>query len=194
MGRSQAEKAASRERILTRAAEQIRESGFDSVSVGKLMRSADLTHGGFYNHFASRSDLLAQALERALDEGFASARAQSDTGERLDLATIVRTYLSPLHRDSPKTGCAIAALAAEAAHADDRIRAVMDTYVGRFIENIENAMASGDEARAMLVASAMVGGLLLSRAMVDEQRSSALLAAVCDQLIVAEEPPPPNGP
>ena len=192
MGRSQAEKAASRERILKRAAEQIRESGFDSVSVGKLMRSADLTHGGFYNHFASRSDLLARALERALDEGFSSARALSESGEHLDFATIVRTYLSPLHRDSRKTGCAIAALAAETAHADDRVRAVMDTYVGRFIENIELAMGTGDEARAMLAASALIGGLLLSRAMVDEQRSSALLATVREQLIGADDPSPPD--
>ena len=69
MGHSQADKAQSRERILRKAADAVRDTGLESVSVGKLMRSVDLTHGGFYNHFTSRSDLLAQALERALVEG-----------------------------------------------------------------------------------------------------------------------------
>ena len=69
MGHSQAEKAQSRERILSEAADQVRDAGLESIGVGKLMRSAGLTHGGFYNHFESRADLLAQALERALVDG-----------------------------------------------------------------------------------------------------------------------------
>ena len=53
MGHSQADKAQSRESILRKAADAVRDTGLESVSVGKLMRSVDLTHGGFYNHFAS---------------------------------------------------------------------------------------------------------------------------------------------
>ncbi len=67
MGHSQAEKAKNRERILAEAAEQIRETGLEALSVGKLMQKVNLTHGGFYGHFPSRSDLIAQALKRALD-------------------------------------------------------------------------------------------------------------------------------
>ena len=52
MGHSQASKAGSRERILQQAAQQIRAEGLESLSVNKLMRSVDLTHGGFYGHFA----------------------------------------------------------------------------------------------------------------------------------------------
>ena len=45
LGHSQAEKAQSRERILKEAADQIRDGGLESVSVGKLMKSVNLTHG-----------------------------------------------------------------------------------------------------------------------------------------------------
>ena len=78
MGYSQADKQRSRERILSEAASQVRDAGLESVSVGKLMRSVELTHGGFYNHFESRSELLAQALERALLEGRKASLAGAD--------------------------------------------------------------------------------------------------------------------
>lgn len=188
MGRSQAEKAASRERILKRAAEQIRADGFDAVSVAKLMRSVNLTHGGFYGHFASRSDLLVQALERALEDGFASARLTTAWAEPLEFATIVRTYVSGAHRDARTTGCAIAALAADVVHADDRSREVMSEYIERFIANIERTTGAGDEAGAMFAASAMIGGLLLSRVIVDKGRSNALLKTVREHLIGTADP------
>src|SRR5205085_12297630 len=75
MRHSQAEKAQSRERILAEASRQVRRGGLDSVSVGALMKSVGLTHGGFYGHFESRDALLAEALERALLEGEAKAGA-----------------------------------------------------------------------------------------------------------------------
>ena len=37
--------------------------GFDGVSVGQIMAEAGLTHGGFYRHFDSKSDLYAEALQ-----------------------------------------------------------------------------------------------------------------------------------
>src|SRR5271166_4130463 len=75
MGHSQAEKAQSRERILAEASRQVRHGGLESVSVGTLMKSVGLTHGGFYGHFESRDTLLAEALERALLEGEAKGGA-----------------------------------------------------------------------------------------------------------------------
>ena len=75
MGHSQAEKALSRERILAEASRQVRDGGLESVSVGALMKSVGLTHGGFYGHFESRETLLVEALERALLESEAKAVA-----------------------------------------------------------------------------------------------------------------------
>lgn len=185
MGHSRADKAQSRERILAKAAEQIRDTGLESVSVGKLMRSVNLTHGGFYGHFDSRSDLLAQALERALEEGASAARLASDTTKPPTYANMVRSYLSRTHRDSRKTGCALAALASDVARADENSRAVMEVYVERFVEAIAEATDEQREEEALFAVSAMIGGLLVARVMTDPKRSDEVLRAVRNALLAA---------
>ncbi len=177
MGHSQAEKARNRERILNEAAAQIRDDGLESVSVGKLMRSVDLTHGGFYGHFDSRSELLAHALARALEEGAAASSAAHAPGRPPDYRAFVRGYLSRAHRDSRKAGCALAALASDVARADERSREVMEAHLERFIAKVGGAMGADDD-EAMFAVSALIGGLLLSRVIVDPKRSDALLRAV----------------
>ena len=111
MGHSQADKARSRERILRKAADAVRDTGLESVSVGKLMRSVDLTHGGFYNHFESRSDLLAQALERALLEGARTAAASTSTHSATQFSPTT-SRRSPGRRPRPsRWDCAVVAAA-----------------------------------------------------------------------------------
>ena len=63
---SKEQMAENRERILNAAAQLFREKGFDGIGVADLMKSAGLTHGGFYGHFASKDELMAQASARAL--------------------------------------------------------------------------------------------------------------------------------
>lgn len=185
MGYSQADKERSRERILSEAAEQIKDAGLESVSVGKLMRRANLTHGGFYGHFASRADLLAHALERALDEG-AVAFAANKTAVPANFVATVKGYLSRKHRDSRTTGCAIAALAGDVARADEAAREVMSARIERFVSHMKEALG-GDEEKAMLVVSAMIGAVLVSRLMTDEKRSDAVLSATKHELLAMEE-------
>src|SRR5215212_4853139 len=74
MRHSKKEKAASHDRIVAIAAARIRESGIEHPGVAEIMRAAGLTHGGFYKHFGSRDELIAEAVERAL----------TDTEPRLD--------------------------------------------------------------------------------------------------------------
>lgn len=141
MGHSQAEKALNRERILQRAAEQVRDTGLESISVGPLMRSVNLTHGGFYGQFSSRSALLAQALERALQDGAAASKAALDSAGQQGYAALIRSYLSRSHRDARKRGCAIAALASDVARADLGARQVMEAQLESFIARIAGALA-----------------------------------------------------
>jgi TetR/AcrR family transcriptional repressor of nem operon len=184
MGHSQADKAQSRERILRKAADAVRDTGLESVSVGKLMRSADLTHGGFYNHFASRSDLLAQALERALVEGAKTANASLKPGDApRSYETRVRGYVSRAHRDARTSGCAIAALASDVARADTASREVMAAHLDEFVAQLAQSLHSQDEGDAMLAASAMVGAVLLARVQTDAKKSDALLKSVRDRLL-----------
>jgi TetR/AcrR family transcriptional repressor of nem operon len=187
MGHSQAEKAKSRERILAEAARQIRQNGLESVSVGTLMKSVGLTHGGFYGHFESREALLASALERALLEGEAKAGAQAP-GHPPRFATIVREYLSKTHRDARDSGCAVAALGADAARAGEGPRGVMSDHVETFIDTIA-ATLGGDEERAIVAVCAMVGALTLSRVVTDPARSDAILRVVRSHLAQLDPEP-----
>ncbi len=182
MGHSQAEKAESRERILAEASRQIRRDGLESVSVGALMKSVGLTHGGFYGHFESRSALLEEALERALLEGEANAQA---SGSRAHFPNMVRGYLSRAHRDARDSGCAIAALVSDAARAEDGPRAKMTRQVEAFIASVAHTLDE-DEARAIVAVSAMVGALTLSRVVADPERSDSILKLVRDHLEALE--------
>lgn len=183
MGHSQADKAQSRERILKQAAELIRDTGLESVSVGKLMQSVGLTHGGFYGHFASRSDLLAQALERALEDGATAAKLATDPTRPPTYAGMVRSYLSRTHRDSRKTGCALAALSSDVSRADEDSRAVMEAYIERFVTKVADAMGRENDEQALLAVSAMIGGLLVARVMTDPRRSDQVLRSVRNALM-----------
>jgi TetR/AcrR family transcriptional repressor of nem operon len=188
MGHSQASKAESRERILAEASRQIRREGLESVSVGTLMKSVGLTHGGFYGHFESRAVLLQEALQRALLEGEANVEA---AGPAKDFASLVRGYLSRTHRDARDSGCAVAALVSDAARAEDGARAIMTRHVDSFIASVADTL-DGDEARAIAAVSAMVGALALSRAVADPARSDTILKVVRDYLGPSNGTPPPQ--
>ena len=55
--------AENRERIIDAAGVLFREKGFDGIGVADIMKAAQLTHGGFYGHFASKDDLVAHGWD-----------------------------------------------------------------------------------------------------------------------------------
>jgi TetR/AcrR family transcriptional repressor of nem operon len=173
MGHSQDDKARSRRRILAAASRRIRKHGLQNLSIGKLMQSANLTHGGFYGHFASRDALIAEALARALQDGAASAHeAQGDRS----FNSRVRSYLSRAHRDAPETGCAIAGLGGEVAREARDVRAVMTPHIANFIDAIERSLTGpASRQRAVAIVSMMVGALTLSRVTEDGALSDEVL-------------------
>jgi TetR/AcrR family transcriptional repressor of nem operon len=184
MGHSQVEKARNRARILKAAARQIRDQGLESVSVGGLMEKVNLTHGGFYGHFDSRSDLLAEALRQALEEGEGHARGQGSSADRPNrFASFVRSYLSRTHRDSRAAGCAISALVSDVGRAGELTRAVMSKHIERFIDDMARAFGEDGDAKAIVAVAAMIGALGLSRVLADPKRSDAVLKAVRDYVI-----------
>jgi|SRR5579864_6302307 len=178
VGHSQADKAKSRQRILDAAALQLRELGLAGVSIGELMKSAKLTHGGFYGHFESRDDLIAQALDKALNDGeAASAHAGSAKGPRT-LKSFLNGYLSKAHRDDPGSGCAIAALAGDVARADKRPREVMTAHLKKSFDGVRTLIGDEDATDfAMSVMCTVVGALTLARVVNDEELSNRLLLA-----------------
>jgi AcrR family transcriptional regulator len=64
-------KERTRARVLAEAAAAIRSKGAERVGVAEIMAGAGLTHGGFYAHFKSKDDLVAQAITHMFDASYA---------------------------------------------------------------------------------------------------------------------------
>ena len=175
MGSSQADKAASHDRIVNAAARRIRRDGIDHVSVADLMKQAGLTHGGFYRHFESRDDLVAEATDAALAHGSQRVWAAAQLGGMEALMAIIDSYLSRLHRDKPETGCAVAALPTDVARADARARAAYSQQVRFYIEQLTRLTPGSDSDEAHLILATLVGALLLARAVDDSRLSDEIL-------------------
>jgi TetR/AcrR family transcriptional repressor of nem operon len=179
MGHSQAEKAETHERIVAIAARRFREAGLDSISIADVMTEAGLTHGGFYKHFGSRDELVAEALSHALAQPSRERQTASPT-----LQAVVRDYLSKAHRDAPGTGCAVSALVGDVARAEGAPKELFAARVQRDLDRLARLVGDSDagatraHAHAIVTLSAMVGALGLSRAVSDEHLSDEILKVV----------------
>ncbi|WP_431961341.1 TetR/AcrR family transcriptional regulator [Actinacidiphila sp. bgisy160] len=192
MGHSQAAKAESREKVLRIAARRIREEGMTRPGVADLMNEAGLTHGGFYKHFASRDDLMGQAAALALADGEAKMAEAARKDPEAPRSGLIDAYLSARHRDAPGTGCALVTLGAAAGRGDAAFKEAYEKQVGDYLALIgETARGEDpDEARAdaMLTLSALVGALLISRAVADPELSDEFLSTVAARLKDAQAP------
>ena len=172
-------KQRTRLRVLGEAAAAIRTKGAERVSVADVMAAAGLTHGGFYAHFESKDDLIAQAITHMFDA--VHGRFLSVTEEREPAAAIARwvdAYLAPSHRLDRANGCPVAILSGDLPNLSDRARE-------RFADGIERSVAAlvklakklgakDAETLAWSAIAEMAGALALSRTVSDE-RAAAIL-------------------
>jgi TetR/AcrR family transcriptional repressor of nem operon len=165
--------ADNKRRILDAAAGLMRERGCDGVSVSDITKAAGLTHGAFYNHFESKDDLVANVFAHVLSP-------EGSPGAKLDLDTFAQRYLSLEHRDDQAGGCIFSALGCEAARASPATRAVITKAVKAQIERF-SLTAPGDtveERRRIAIThwAAMIGAMVLARAVDDDALSEELLS------------------
>ena len=191
MGTSQAAKAASHDRILDIAAARIRRDGIGSLAVAELMKEAGLTHGGFYRHFDSREQLVAEAAQRALSQGSEWTIASGKLGGQRGYTALVDGYLSTWHRDHPESGCGVAGVAADAARDGGPARGSYTRQVQECLAVIAGLTGNPDrqaaERDAVLTLSALVGAISMARAVDDPDLSEQILthaAAALKQCIL----------
>lgn len=142
------------------------------------MLRAGLTHGGFYAHFDSKDDLLAEALPHAM----------SDSGANLDrlqgvapkgLLGAANAYLSPEHMSHPEMGCPIAALGPELTRGAPPVRQSLAREIRKRLDQLAALIPRGTtpERRRQEAAGAlacMVGGIILARGMKQPERAAFL--------------------
>ncbi len=182
-----AAKDATHERIVSVAARAIRRSGYDGTGVADIMKQAGLTHGAFYAHFKSREAMLAEAAARACAESSAAAAmvtAESPPGKVLE--SMFCSYLSKEHVAGIDSGCPLAALGSETSRQTPEVRRVTTRHIKETIDLIARQSPDwGSPAaheRALVTIAAMVGALILSRAVDESGLSDDLREAVLKRL------------
>jgi TetR/AcrR family transcriptional regulator, transcriptional repressor for nem operon len=182
---SREQAAANKERILDVAAKLFRERGFNGIGVADLMQEAGLTHGGFYGHFASKEDLEAQACARVVAESPEKWAAMAKTG-RDPWKAMIRSYLTPAHRDAPGKGCLFAALATDASRQGPGVRGAVTKGLGATLAMLARfapgRTAAKKREKAVAALASLVGALVLARAVDDPALSEEILRATAASL------------
>jgi TetR/AcrR family transcriptional repressor of nem operon len=185
--------AANRARVVKEAARLFRDHGVDGIGVADVMKQAGLTHGGFYNHFASKETLAAEAFKLAFEQAIASLEKAGEKETRAQaLAAYIARYLAPENRDAPGPACPMAALGTDAARQGPSVREAFSNGTARYIEKFAAMMpsstavaADGADRRTAAIAtlSMLIGGLTLARAITDPGLSDEILATVASTLV-----------
>jgi TetR/AcrR family transcriptional repressor of nem operon len=173
------------QKILEEASQLFRSKGFAAASIGDVMKAAGLTHGGFYAHFDSKDALARASLEHAMEQKLEEILHMAEHEEN-PKAAFLSNYLSKSHRDHPEAGCAMAALAMDIAREPAlkpnftaRLKLMMTTIAQR----LPWKRGRSKEHQAMYFTAAIVGALVLARAVDDPELSDAILTSVQEELL-----------
>jgi TetR/AcrR family transcriptional regulator, transcriptional repressor for nem operon len=186
---SREQAALNRDRIIDAAGALFRAKGFGGVGVADIMKAADLTHGGFYGHFASKDDLVAQASKRAMARAATSWERVVADAPDTPFAALLKHYLSERHRDDPGKGCVFAALAADASRSGKVVRNAFAEGLEPLLDILTDAIPDRSKAarrrKAVAAMGALVGALGLARATEGAPLSDEILDAARRELLAA---------
>lgn len=173
------QKQNSRERILKSAIRLFSSRGFDGVSIGDVMRDAELTHGGFYAHFKSKQELYAEAIPAAARESFRSKVLPELSGRAMALG-LIKHYLTPEHVDQSKPPCPLAFLVTDVANREADVRGAYRKAFKKAATLLDKQMAAevpDSREKALALLALMVGGVAIAHAVDDEALEKSLLEA-----------------
>ncbi|MGE6107668.1 TetR/AcrR family transcriptional regulator [Aeromonas sobria] len=183
---TKAQAQANRAHIVATAARLFRERGYDGVGVADLMGAAGFTHGGFYKHFPTKADLMAEAATCGFEQSLEKTGA-------LDGPEFVRHYLSREHRDVPGDGCIMAALCADAARQPAQVKAAFEAGIEAMLARIGGPRGTSDaqdRAKGIALMAQMVGAIMLSRACPDESPLADEILAACRAALLSQRSSP----
>ncbi len=170
------QKAETRQRILDSASVLFRQHGIDGVGVDAVMRTAGLTHGGFYGHFASKEALVAEVAAASLARSATRWEQMADQDGEAALVRIVDGYLDPAHVAELGRGCVLTTIGPEVARRPEQRPAISDS-VRRMTAVLRRTLPGGGQERALAALSTMVGAVVLARLADDPAAAAAVLRA-----------------
>ena len=183
MRKSREEAAQTRGRIVEAASREFRKRGIVATGLNDLMKAAGLTHGGFYKHFASKDQLVAEACAAAVEAAIAGWGMEAQPTRNAAVAT----YLSTRHRDDPASGCPLAAIGSELSRMDKKTREAATEGFKRLVAVLAGKSKSQDaRRRALMAVATMIGAVTMSR-MVTDPRLSAEILRTTEKTLAADQ-------
>jgi TetR/AcrR family transcriptional repressor of nem operon len=177
-------KTQTRDRIVRTASRKLRAEGLSGPGVASVMKASGLTVGGFYKHFRSKDELLAEAIAQGFSESSERIRSSLQNLPREDRwKEIVRWYLSTEHCDHPEIGCPVAALAPEIARTKISVRKRIVGLVKDWVEFMPGRTAAERERNCYVIFSAMAGAVSIARILTEPADRQRLLAGMRDHLL-----------
>lgn len=178
-------KRRTRERIVRNAARKLRAEGLSGPGVAGVMKASGLTVGGFYKHFRSKDELLAEAIAQAFSDNEKLYSSLKTVPREDRWKELVRFYLSPEHCDHPDTGCPVAALAPEIARTKLTVRKRTSGLIKehRWLEFMPGASEAERERNFFIILSAMAGAVSIARILTEPADRQKVLAGVRDHLL-----------
>lgn len=169
---SQEHKARTHQRIIKEAASRFRRDGIGATGLQPLMRALGLTHGGFYAHFRSKSDLVERALQEAAGE---LDRHCDDIFSRSEaLPEFIDSYLSEWHRSTPEQGCPLTTMSCELGQRGVP-SPITDSVINTRLGQISETLGPENTTESVVILATLVGALILSRSAKDQELALNIL-------------------
>ncbi|MEM6706214.1 MAG: TetR/AcrR family transcriptional regulator [Acidobacteriota bacterium] len=140
---------ATRTALLTAAAGEIYESGFQSASMDDILRSAGVTKGALYHHFANKRDLGYAVLDEVIAQGVYDAwvKPLRECVDPIDALHTILSNAAEMGHLELRRGCPLNNLAQEMAGVDEgfqeRIAAVCSRWQAEIAGALERGQAGG---------------------------------------------------
>jgi TetR/AcrR family transcriptional repressor of nem operon len=184
--------AENRERIIEAAGALLRANGISGIGVADIMKAANLTHGGFYGHFESKDDLVAQACRKVTAHAAENWEKTAAKSPGNAYAALLAHYLQPRHRDEPGQGCCFAALGADAARSSavvqDAFADGLEPLIDLLTQSAPGKTKAERRRKGVAAMAGLVGALLLARAIGtkgNKDLSNEILDATRHELLAA---------
>ncbi len=160
--RTEARRAAARERIVRAAHDLIARGGYREAPIAAVAAGAGVATGSVYRHFPSKADLFAEVFRRASQHEVDATRAAAETaqgGARGRLAAAVETFARRALRGR-RLAWALLAEPVDPAVEVERL-AFRRAYAAGFQDVLRDGVAAGELApqNVELTAAALVGAL-----------------------------------
>jgi TetR/AcrR family transcriptional regulator, transcriptional repressor for nem operon len=179
---------ATRLRILQAAAASFRSHGLSGIGVDGVAKDAAVTSGAFYVHFRSKADAFRAAIVDGLDELRAAVESFRTSEGHSWLASFVSFYLGPKRICPLKAACTLPSLSSDVERAGEQTRQAYEAHLLPILDALATGLPGDPNTardRACAIMAMLVGGALLSRAVLDQQLSQSIASAVAQHALLA---------